>query len=282
MVDVNRLAWRNVVKATSSWRKSVETLNGARQMSRRSEAARITPGAEYVAANAGAFIARLQEIVRHWPSADRLARATGVSPSAFRKWLRGDAEPSRERLVALAKAAGVSVGWLASGEGPPPRLSGGTPSSRSASGPGGINQRDYLLLPKRPESAAAGVESPPAEGPAEFFALHHDWVRSEFGIEPDHLSLETAVGESMLPNIQDGDLLLVDTTENRFRSFGVYVLEIAGERLVKRVQPKLDGSLTLISDNKAYEPEHIPPTQAGDITVVGRVIWTCGPTRGSR
>src|SRR5579859_7615499 len=69
-----------------------------------------------------AFIERLQLILRHWPSADRLARATGVSPSAFRKWLRGEAEPSRERLVSLAQAAGVSSGWLVSGEGPAPRL----------------------------------------------------------------------------------------------------------------------------------------------------------------
>jgi phage repressor protein C with HTH and peptisase S24 domain len=251
-------------------------------MSLGSEAAGITPGAEHPAANAGAFIARLQEIVRHWPSADRLARATGVSPSAFRKWLRGDAEPSRERRVALARAAGVSVGWLANGEGPTPQLGNGTRSSRSAPGAGGLDQRDYLLLPKRPHSAAAGAESPPATGPAEFIGFRHDWVRAEFGIEPDHLAIETAVGESMLPNIQDGDLLLVDTTENRFRSFGVYVLEIAGERLVKRVQPKLDGSLTLISDNTTYEAEHIPPAQAGEIAVVGRVIWTCGPTRGSR
>ena len=87
------------------------------------------------------------------------------------------------------------------------------------------------------------------------------------------------MGESMLPGIQDGDLLLVDATENRFRSFGVYVLEIAGERLVKRVQPKLDGSITLISDNAAYETEHIPPARAADVEVVGRVIWTCGPPR---
>ena len=82
MVDRVLLVGRNVVKATSSWRKSVEILYGAPQMSRRSEAAEISPGAEYLAANAAAFIARLQEIVRHWPSADRLARATGSSDHA--------------------------------------------------------------------------------------------------------------------------------------------------------------------------------------------------------
>src|SRR5579872_7624819 len=81
-------------------------------------------------ADRAAFVARLHTVLRHWPSADRLARATGVSPSAFRKWLKGEAEPSRERLVALAEAASVSVGWLARGEGPEPRLQTVGQSSR--------------------------------------------------------------------------------------------------------------------------------------------------------
>jgi phage repressor protein C with HTH and peptisase S24 domain len=249
-------------------------MNGVRPMSRKSEGWKEL--AKQLDGNAGAFIARLQEVVRHWPSADRLARATGVSPSAFRKWLRGDAEPSRERLVALAQAAGVSVGWLAAGEGTPPRFVG---ARAEVTAP---DPRDYVLLPKRPESAAAGAESPPPIGEAEYIAFHRDWVRSELGIEPDHLVMETAIGESMTPNIQDGDLLLVDAAENRVRSFGVYVVEVAGERLVKRIQPKLDGSLTLISDNAAYEPEHVAPAQAGAVQVVGRVLWTCGRTRGAR
>lgn len=249
-------------------------MDGERPMSLKSDGRKELT--EQLNGKAGAFIARLQDVVRHWPSADRLARATGVSPSAFRKWLRGDAEPSRERLVALAQAAGVSVGWLAAGEGAPPRFFG---ARAEVTGP---DPRDYVLLPKRPESAAAGAESPPPVGEAEFIAFRRDWIRSELGIEPDHLAMETAVGESMTPNIQDGDLLLVDTTEDRIRSFGVYVVEIAGERLVKRVQPKLDGSLTLISDNAVYEPEHVTPAQAGAVQVVGRVLWTCGRTRGAR
>jgi len=76
--------------------------------------------------------------------------------------------------------------------------------------------------------------------------------------------------------------LFVDTSETKVRGFGIYVLLVAGERLVKRVQPKLDGSLTLISDNAAYETEHVPPAKAGDIQIVGRVVWACGPVRGTR
>src|SRR5579872_1204144 len=176
-----------------------------------------------IANDRDAFVSRLHAILRHWPSADRLARATGVSPSAFRKWLKGEAEPSRERLVALAEAASVSVGWLARGEGPEPRLQTVGQSSRPRGIPSieaGFDRQEFVLLPKRPEAAAAGPESPSPPPGAEFMALRHDWVRSVLGVEPDRLLVETALGESMLPNIQDGDLLFVDTAEDRFRSFG--------------------------------------------------------------
>jgi phage repressor protein C with HTH and peptisase S24 domain len=250
-------------------------------MSRRSQSRKTDPTSLPLTGERGAFIARLHAILRHWPSADRLARTTGVSPSAFRKWLRGEAEPSRERLVALARAAGVSIGWLAGGEGQEPRLVAPSGPLRRASADAGSDLHDYVLLPRRPEAAAAGPETPPPPTAVEFIALRHEWVRSVFGIDSNRLLMETAVGESMLPGIQDGDLLLIDATESRFRSFGIYVLEIAGERLVKRVQPKLDGSLALISDNPFYETEYIPPGQASDVHVVGLVLWTCGPPRGS-
>lgn len=225
-------------------------------------------------------MARLQIILRHWPSADRLARAMGVSPSAFRKWLRGEAEPSRERLIALAYAAKVSIAWLATGEGPEPSLAG--PDSaiirgRADPAQDAVNPRHFVLLPKRPEAAAAGAVTPAPPLPeSEYIAFRHDWIRTAFHIDPDDLIMETAVGESMKPTIQDGDLLLVDTTDRTFRHFGIYVVEILGERLVKRVQRKLDGSLVLISDNATYEPDQVPPGLAKDVTVIGRVVWGGG------
>ena len=133
-------------------------------MSRRSKSQPGSPAPER-----GAFISRLQVVLRHWPSADRLARATGVSPSAFRKWLRGEAEPSRERLVALAQAANVSVGWLAGGEGPEPRLQGFAEAPAAFSMAGEVDRGDYVLLPKRPEAAAAGSE---LAAPAAFRRVH--------------------------------------------------------------------------------------------------------------
>jgi len=97
-----------------------------------------------------------------------------------------------------------------------------------------------------------------------------------FGREPGELIMEIAVGDSMEPDIRDGDMLLLDTSDQTFRHFGVYVIEVRGERLVKRVQRKFDGSLILISDNAKYLPESIDAELAKDVTVVGRVIWRGG------
>jgi phage repressor protein C with HTH and peptisase S24 domain len=224
-----------------------------------------------------AFVARLRLILRQWPSADRLARAMGVSPSAFRKWLKGEAEPSRERLVALANAAHVGIGWLATGEGPEPAFAESDAISKRYDDEAGLPSR-FVLLPHRPTAAAAGPPIP-SEQPwldGEYMALRQDWVRNVVGLNPDKIGLEVAVGDSMMPTINHGDLMLLDTSDKTFAHFGVYVLQIGTERLVKRIQRKLDGSLTLISDNPNYERDYLPAEKAAVTTVVGRVVWSGG------
>jgi transcriptional regulator with XRE-family HTH domain len=105
----------------------------------------------------------------------------GVSPSAFRKWLKGEAEPSRERLIALAHAAGVGVAWLAEGEGPIPAfepVSGARSRPNGRDAPVAMDWSKYVLLPRQAEAAAAGPVTPPDPAGTEWMALRHDWIRS--------------------------------------------------------------------------------------------------------
>jgi phage repressor protein C with HTH and peptisase S24 domain len=202
----------------------------------------------------------------------------GVSPSAFRKWLKGEAEPSRERLVSLANAAGVTIGWLASGEGPEPDFESDehARSHHAARGPDELAR--FVRLPRRATTAAAGAVAGPEPDWAdtEFIALRHDWVRTAIGVDPAHIGLEIAVGDSMSPTIHDADILLVDMAEREFGQFGIYVVEIGGERIVKRIQRKLDGTIILISDNATYEREYLTPERVAELKVIGRVVWVGG------
>ncbi len=67
------------------------------------------------------FVARLREAISGFGSANSLATAAGVSEGALRKWMQGTSEPTRDRLVAIARAAEVNVAWLATGSGPKDR-----------------------------------------------------------------------------------------------------------------------------------------------------------------
>src|ERR1700722_15667808 len=110
------------------------------------------PRSHTAGADQAGFAARRRLILEHCPSAGRRAKATGVSPSAFRKWLKGVAEPSRDRLVALAEAAGVNVSWLAQGKGTEPDLQGLAAHAHATLSPdlaGHPNIAQFLVLPKR-------------------------------------------------------------------------------------------------------------------------------------
>lgn len=235
------------------------------------------PSSAVAEAGQAKFVSRLQLVAAEWPSADRLAKATGVSASAFRKWLKGEAEPSRDRLVALAAAAGVSLAWLAQGDGPEPDFAAMGARANNRRPSEGLSPSRFLLLPTVPNAALAGSGRAETDGATEFIGFRHDWIRTVFGREPAEVSLATAMGDSMEPHIHSGDLLLLDTTDTTFRNFGVYVIEMREERLVKRVQRKFDGSLILISDNVLYQPESIDAELAKEVRVLGRVIWRGGP-----
>ncbi|MCP1375350.1 helix-turn-helix domain-containing protein [Dyella lutea] len=65
-------------------------------------------------ANLGSFSGRTNALVQHFGSVAEVARRSGSSETAVRKWIDG-AEPSVERCLALAKGTGVSLAWLLGG-----------------------------------------------------------------------------------------------------------------------------------------------------------------------
>jgi len=62
-----------------------------------------------------AFRRRLRLIMQQFASVADLARAIGVSDNAIYKWVSGRGQPGVASVVQLARAANVSVEWLATG-----------------------------------------------------------------------------------------------------------------------------------------------------------------------
>jgi transcriptional regulator with XRE-family HTH domain len=58
------------------------------------------------------FGARLKEVVALFPSQKEAAAAAGVSPSTWRRWETGEADPGFSALRRLADDTGISLDWL--------------------------------------------------------------------------------------------------------------------------------------------------------------------------
>ena len=101
------------------------------------------------------------------------------------------------------------------------------------------------------------------------FSRH--WLRQR-GLDPAMLSTVEVIGDSMEPTLRDGDEILVARLIGTPRD-GVHVVRLDSALLVKRLDTSRPGSLTLISDNRAY-----PPIEAdiGRTQVVGRAVWKSG------
>ncbi len=89
---------------------------------------------------------------------------------------------------------------------------------------------------------------------------------------PVDLKLFKASGDSMESLIEDGNILLVDTSRKDFNNGGIFVLTINNEWYVKRLRLRVTGELDIISDNEKYPMETLKPNSDVEIKIIGRVI----------
>lgn len=75
-------------------------------------------------AKVDAFGERISLAIRRTGGAKKMAEKTGMSTSVLRSWRAEKSDPSRTSLVKVARAAGVSLEWLATGEGDPDKGAG--------------------------------------------------------------------------------------------------------------------------------------------------------------
>lgn len=141
-----------------------------------------------------------------------------------------------------------------------------------ASGVPGI--ADFVMVPKYDIHASAGNGSViHDEAIVDHLAFKRDWIRQSLGLDPSCLALIDVRGDSMSPTIDGGDLLLLDTRPGQARSEGVYVLNLNGTLLVKRIRIRLSGVVEIVSDNPQYGSESISGEELERLVIVGRVVW---------
>jgi phage repressor protein C with HTH and peptisase S24 domain len=198
----------------------------------------------------------------------KILRKTGVSSSTYNRIIKGESEASAEKLGKIAEATGASLDWLILGRGAP-KFGTERPPSPASDGP------DMAMIPYLSVLAQAGNGiSPEHVAEVEKIPFSRQLLR-KLGVRGDRIEFIRAVGDSMEPTIQDGALVLVDRSKNEIVGDAIYVVSLDNEVRIKRVHKNIDGTITLISDNReVYEPERLTRPDAERLQVHGRVCWT--------
>lgn len=139
---------------------------------------------------------------------------------------------------------------------------------------GGALGFDFVKVPRYDIRASAGAGSLiHDESIVDHLAFRREWLTQQMGCVPESVCVIQVRGDSMSPTINEADLLLLDMRTPDARTEGVYVIQLAGNLLVKRLRFKLSGAVDVISDNPRYGTETLSNDALGQLSVVGRVVW---------
>lgn len=199
-------------------------------------------------------------------NAAQVAELAGLNRSFVYDIMRGKSgNPNLDKLDRLANALKVDKNWLLYGlgdvEGEPPIVE---------------NPDDvFVAIPHadvRPSMGGGSVvEVEPAPGRPYHF--QKSWIKNGLRANPADLRIMHVEGDSMMPTLHDGDIVLVDTGRRIPTPPGIFVLHDGMGLVAKRLEhiPNSDPPrVRIVSDNACYSPYE---RLAEETNIVGRIRW---------
>lgn len=191
----------------------------------------------------------------------------------------GRNQPTLDQIMRMAIIFDCNMTWLATGEGDvaaPKEISYPTADGLKNADLTGEITEGFVQVPRYEVSASAGhgvvIHS---EQIVDHLSFKAEWVHNALGVPVKDLALINVTGDSMEPTLSEGDLILIDMSHRGMKDNAIYVLQLNGSLLVKRLQHKLDGSVVVKSDNLIYDSEIVSGEAIDLLNIIGRVVW-CG------
>lgn len=179
--------------------------------------------------------------------------------------MRGRSEhPNLDKLDKVARAIKVDRGWLLYGKG---EVEGGEPQ---------IEETDaFVAIPSVEVTASMGggrIVADEVEN-GEPYHFKNSWITHRLRANPANLRIMHVEGDSMMPTLHDGDVVLVDLARALPTPPGIFVLFDGMGLVAKRLEhiPNPDPPrVRVISDNTFYTPYE---RTADEIKIIGRIRW---------
>jgi len=183
-----------------------------------------------------------------------LARFLGIGAPAITLAKRRGVPKSWS--LKIASIFQISPLWLETGEGPITQT----------------QQPRARLVPQVSAKACAGDGSfEVQDNVVDEIPFQQDWIQRKGN--PEKMIVLEVIGESMSPEIEDGDHILVDTSQTALTSQAVYLVGLEDTIQVKRIQCSHEV-VVLLSTNRTFAPVTLQGDELDTLRVIGRVLWS--------
>jgi phage repressor protein C with HTH and peptisase S24 domain len=206
------------------------------------------------------------EMDRHGFSQSSLARVIGVSQATIARLATGAAFGSTH-LHRIARELQTTPAYLTGETDDPSEGALPVPTAQSIAA-----QLGSVLIPQLDIGYSMGGGSVFEDYVQQAeVAMPQDWLRPLIKGRFDELFVARGEGDSMMPTLMDGDLVVVDTAQRQInKQDRLWCLSYGDLGMIKRVRKLPTGGYEIMSDNPtvtsitAYDDE---------MHVVGRVVW---------
>ena len=190
-------------------------------------------------------------------SQTELAATLGINRSAVTQAKKKGTIPANW-VLGLSRKFGLNPDWLEKGVGDPKE-------SKFCYDP------EFDKIPKVNARLCAGDGSFEVGSDIQgFYAFRKDWLSRKGSA--GNMVLMDIFGNSMSPELKDGDTVLVDESQKAIIAGALYAVGIEDTVMVKRLE-KHPNKLVLQSDNKDYTPIFLREEEMDMARIIGKVIW---------
>ncbi|MDM7947086.1 MAG: LexA family transcriptional regulator [Oceanibaculum nanhaiense] len=199
-------------------------------------------------------------------TAGRVAELAGINRSFVYDIMRGRSEnPNLEKLDQVAQTLNVERNWLLHGIGD---VDGESPIMEDP-------MEAFVSIPSVEVTASMGggnlITDEVENG--EPYNFQRSWIVHDLKADPANLRIMHVEGDSMMPTLNSGDVVLVDLSRKSPTPPGIFVLFDGMGLVAKRLEniPNNDPpKVRVISDNTFYSPYE---RTADEVSIIGRIRW---------
>ena len=199
-------------------------------------------------------------------NAGQVAEMANINRSFVYDIMRGrSGNPNLEKLDKISDAIKVERNWLLHGMGD---VEGENPIMEDP-------DEAFVAVPsvKLTASMGGGREVIEDVEHGEPYHFQSSWIKHKLQADPKNLKIMHVEGDSMMPTLHDGDVVLVDVGRKSPTPPGIFILHDGMGLVAKRLEniPNNDPPMVrVISDNNFYSPYE---RTLDEVNIIGKVRW---------